>query len=70
MGRRHTITFEEMTENLNQEIWSIAASSSGMGASKKLEVSTKGMFRVTTHGEVTYSGASLGMAVDAYNVAP
>lgn len=67
---RHTITFEEMSDYLNQEGWNVAASSHGKGSSKKLEVSTRGMFRVTTHDKVTYQGGSLGVAVDAYNEAP
>ena len=67
---RHTITLEEMYEYLGQEGWHNAASSHGNGSHKKLEVSTKGMFRVTTQGKVTYQGASLGVAVDAYNEAP
>lgn len=66
---RHTITFEEMSEYINQEIWSMAACSGGADSQKRLEASTKGMFRVTDHGKVTYQGASLGVAVDAYNEA-
>jgi hypothetical protein len=67
---RHTITFDEMTEYLNKEVWSMAACSGGAGSHKRLEVSTKGMLRVTDRGKVTYQGASLGVAVDAYNEAP
>jgi hypothetical protein len=67
---RHTITYEEMSDYLNQEGWHNAASSGGFESNKRLEVSTKGTFRVTTHGKITYQGASLGVAVDAYNEAP
>lgn len=68
---RHTITFEEMSEYLNNEVWSIIAASSGVsGSYKSLEASTKGMFRTTDRDKVTYQGASLGVAVDAYNEAP
>lgn len=68
---RHTITFEEISEYINQDIWSIAAaSSSADGSHKRLEASTKGMFRVTTNGKITYQGMSLGVAVEAYNDAP
>lgn len=65
------ITFEEISDYLNKEVWSVAACCSGVdGSQKRLEASTKGMFRVTDHDEVTYQGASLGVAVDAYNGAP
>lgn len=67
---RHTITLDEMYEYLGQEGWHNAASSHSKDSQKKLEVSTKGMFRVSDHGKVTYQGASLGVAVDAYNEAP
>lgn len=67
---RHTVTFEEMSEYLNREIWSMMASCGSAVSHKRLEANTKGMFRVTTHGKVTYQGASLGVAVDAYNEAP
>lgn len=67
---RHTITLEEMTEHLNQDGWHNAASCHGRGSHKCLEVSTRGIFRVTTHGKVTYQGVDLGTAVFAYNEAP
>lgn len=67
----HKITFEEMTSYLNTDVWNIAASSSNGGSSsKRLETSNNGTFRVTDRGTVTYIGASLGLAVDAYNEAP
>ena len=67
---RHTITFEEMSAYINQEIWSMAACSSSVRSHKRLEASTKGMFRVTDGPEIKYQGPSLGAAVDAYNDAP
>lgn len=70
MMARHTITFEEMSDYLDREFWSSIASSGGKDSHKKLEVSTKGMFRVTDRRKATYQGASLGHAVDAYNEAP
>ena len=66
----HKVTFEEMSAYINQEIWMIAAQSSGLGSSKKIEFSNRGMFKVTSHGDIIYDGASLGSAVDAYNGAP
>lgn len=67
---RHTVTFEEMSEYINREIWSMCACSSSQRSRKRLEASTKGMFRVTDGDEIKYQGASLGAAVDAYNEAP
>lgn len=70
MNRRHTVTFEEISDYINQEVWSMAACSASALSRKRLEASTKGMFRVTDGDEIKYQGMSLGAAVDAYNEAP
>jgi hypothetical protein len=67
---RHTVTFEEMSAYINQEVWSMVACSSSARSRKRLEASTKGTFRVTDGDEIKYQGMSLGAAVDAYNDAP
>lgn len=67
---RHTITVEEMSDHINRDDWSIVACSVDEHSRKRLEASTKGMFRVTDRDEIKYYGASLGAAVDAYNEAP
>lgn len=67
---RHTVSFEEMLNYITQESWDLAAASDGKGSQKKLEISSKGAFRVTDHDKVIYHGVSLGLAVDAYNDAP
>lgn len=67
---RHTVTFEEISDYLNQDVWSVAACSGHNGSHKRLEASTKGTFRVTDRGKVTYQGVSLGVAVDTYNDVP
>lgn len=65
----HTITVKELDDYLSQEGWDIAASSHGSGASKQLEISRSGVFRVTDHGTVTYSGSDKAAAGAAYNEA-
>ena len=67
---RHTLTIEEIEEYLDKEYWSQLACSFGIDSNKRLEANTKGIFRVTTHGKVTYQGKYLAPAVDAYNEAP
>jgi hypothetical protein len=66
----HTITLEELDDYLAQEAWDMAASSSGNGSMKRLEVNNAGALRVTDHGEIKYIGSDKSRAVDAYNAAP
>jgi hypothetical protein len=67
---RHKITLQELMDWIDKEVWHLAASSHGRGSSKKLEMSSAGLFRVTDHDEDAYTGPNLEAAVNAYNAAP
>lgn len=66
----HTITVGEVEAWAGQQVWHQAACSYGNGASKQLEMSNGGMWRVTDHDKVTYRGEDIAAAVAAYNSAP
>lgn len=64
---RHTITVEEVDAWVNAEAWHLAASSSGKGSNKFLEMSNAGIFRVRDHDDIKYIGGDKNAAVKAYN---
>lgn len=67
---RHTITAKEIEDYLDRDSWVLAASCGGLDSNKRLEASSKGLYRVTTHDKVTYQGQDLDVAVFSYNEAP
>ena len=70
MSKKHTITVAEIEAWANAEAWHLAASSYGKDSDKKFEMSNLRTFRVSSDGEVIYTGGSMGVAVAAYNAAP
>lgn len=66
---RHTVTVIELTAWMNAEVWNDAASNSGSGSNKRLEMSNRRVFRVIDHGIVKYLGNDIAAAVEAYNAA-